>query len=600
MSHNVEDVKKQSNQLRGTIGESLSKTSATFDADEKTLIKFHGMYQEDDRDERVARQKAKQDPRWILMVRTKIPGGGLTGEQYIAIDRLATLWANGTLRITTRQDIQFHGVLKANVRDLVRSINEVKMTTFGGCGDVERNVMASPMPFHTPAHQEVQKLAREVSHALLPSSNAYFEVWLGGKKVELSEEKADPLYGPTYLPRKFKTAIIVPPDNDVDIYAHDLGFIAYAPKGEIEGFTVIAGGGFGMDHGKVATYPFLSVPIAYIKKEHIKKEHIIDAAKAMIGIHRDFGDRENRKHARLKFIIAERGVDFVKAEFKKRFGKPCEEPHQIKVSTVADKLGWHEQGDPQGRMFCTVKVECGRIKDYPQDLKADAHLIDKSLRGVKYRTAFKRVVERFKCPVRLTPNQNILFYDLKPSDRAEFEAILKEHNVPTGESLTQAHQMGIACVALPTCGLALSESERVFPTVMEKIDVVLKDLNLEKEHILFRMTGCPNGCARPYNADFAFVGRGIGKYAFYIGGSFRGDRMAGLVEKSIELEEIPDKVRTYLEEFAKERKKGEAFSDYWGRTHENGPPPHPSQFHEELAAREAKMKAEGKTAGLVG
>jgi sulfite reductase (ferredoxin) len=595
MSGNVEEIKKQSKNLRGTLSDSLTKSSAAFDADERNLIKFHGMYQEDDRDERITRQKAKLDPKWILMVRSKIPGGGLTGEQYLAIDRLATLWANGTLRITTRQDIQFHGVLKCNVRDLVRSINEAKVTTFGGCGDVERNVMASPMPFHTLAHQEAQKLAREVSNALLPTTNAYFEVWLGGKKVELGEEKPDPLYGETYLPRKFKTAIVIPPDNDVDIYAHDLGFIAHVAKGEIEGFTVIAGGGFGMDHGKVATYPFLSVPIAYIKKDAI-----IDAAKAMIGIHRDYGDRENRKHARLKFIIVERGLEFVKAEFKKRLGKPCEEPKAFTIGTVADKLGWHEQGDPQGRMFCTVKVECGRVKDYPTDLKEDAHLIDRSLRGVKYRTAFKRIVERFKCPVRLTPNQNILFYDLKPSDRAEFEVILKEHNVPIGETLTQAHQMAIACVALPTCGLALSESERVFPTLMEKIDVLLKELKLEKEHILFRMTGCPNGCARPYNADFAFVGRGIGKYAFYVGGSFRGDRMAGMIEKSIELEEIPAKVRPFLEEYAQNRKKGEAFSDYWGRTHENGPAPHVSQFHEELVAREAKRAKEGKESGPIG
>jgi len=581
----VEEVKLASNQLRGTLQESLATAAPTFTDDEKHLIKFHGMYQQDDRDERITRQKAKEEPAWMLMVRSKIPGGGLTGEQYLALDKLVDSLGNGTLRITTRQDIQFHGVLKSNVKELIRKINEAQVTTFGGCGDVERNVMASPLPFDSSALIEAQRQAKELSNALLPQTKAYMELWLNGEKVKLDSnaEPVDPLYGPTYLPRKFKTAIAVQPYNDVDIYAHDLGLIAHAPNGEIEGYTLIAGGGFGMDHGKVATYPFLSIPLFYVKKEHV-----IEAAKAIITVHRDYGDRTNRKHARIKYIIVERGAEWFREECKKRLGVPVSDPKPFKFDSVADWIGWHEQGDAEKRLFCTVKVECGRIKDYDQSAEHG------NLKDVRYRTGIRAIVERFKCPVRLTPNQNILFYNLSGADRPAFDAILREHNIAAGESFTQAHQMSIACVALPTCGLALSESERVFPALMDQFDPILKELNLEKEHILFRMTGCPNGCARPYNADFAFVGRGIGKYAVYIGGSHRGDRMAGLVFKTLNIEDIPAKIKPYLLEFAQNRKAKETFTDYWGRTHEQGPAPHPSQFHEELAAREEKLKKEGK------
>ena len=596
---NVEDVKKNSHQLRGTLPESLASGSPQFSDDEKHLIKFHGIYQQDDRDERIERQKAKQDAAWILMVRSKIPGGGLSAEQYLALDRLADEFGNGTLRITTRQDFQFHGILKSDVKQLIRKINDAQVTTFGGCGDVERNVMATPAPFDTPAHREVQRVARELSHELLPKTNAYFEVWLNGEKVKINptdrsdqknlSDQPDPLYGETYLPRKFKTTIVLPPENDVDIYAHDLGFVAHAPKGEIEGYTVLAGGGFGMDHGKQATYPFLAVPLFYIQKQHM-----LATAKAVIAVHRDHGDRTNRKHARIKYLIAERGVDWFRNEVKARLEAPTEEPKPFVLKSVADMLGWHEQGDAERRLFCGIRVECGRVADY------DASAPGK-LKGVRYRSGLRAIIERFKCPVRLTANQNIICYNLSAQDRSAFDAMLKEHRIADAESYTHAHRMSIACVALPTCGQALSESERIFPALMDEFDVILKELHIEREEILFRMTGCPNGCARPYNADIAFVGRGIDKYAVYIGGSLRGDRMAGLMFKTVDLNEIPARIRPFLEEYVKGRLNGESFSDYWGRTHTNGPAPHPSQFHEELTAREARRTQTGtKNMGPIG
>jgi sulfite reductase beta subunit-like hemoprotein len=589
MSHNVEDVKKDSQQLRGTLKESLASNTPTFTEDEKVLIKFHGMYQQDDRDERIQRQKAKQDPAWSVMVRSKIPGGSLTGEQYLSLDSLTDRLANGAMRITTRQDIQFHGVLKCNAKELLQRINEIRLTTYGGCGDVSRNVVACAAPFDTSVHNEVQRTAQAISTALLPTSKAYMEVWLNGEKVPLdpTPEKPDPLYGDAYLPRKFKVAIIVPPQNDVDIYAHDLSFVPHCPKGEIEGYTVLVGGGFGMDHGKQTTYPFLAVPIFYVAKEHV-----IDASKAVLTAFRDYGDRTNRKHARLKYVIAERGAEWFAAEVKARLKAPTEAPKPFTIGSVSDLLGWHAQGDKDGRWFCGVRVECGRIVDYPETGHG-------SLNGVRYRTGLRTIVQRLNCAVRLTANQNIIFHNIKPADKPVLDALLKEHKIAAAESFTQAHRMGIACVALPSCGLALSESERVFPQLMDRIDPILKDLKLADEHILFRMTGCPNGCARPYNADFAFVGRGIGKYAVYIGGSHKGDRMAGLFAKTLNFDDIPAMVKTCLAEFVQKRNAGETFSDYWGRTHTNGPAPHPSQFHEELTAREARL-AENKAKGPIG
>ena len=568
---NVEDIKAASHGLRGTIKKSLASTETHFEEHDYQLLKFHGTYQQDDRDQRTERRKQKLDKAWEFMVRTKQPGGVISADQYLALDRLCDDIANGTLRITTRQGIQFHGIPKVGLKDAISRINASGLTTWGACGDVVRNTMAPAAPYATPAHRDAQQLARELSETFLARTTAYTEIWLNGEKLDTEtsagNELEEPIYGRHYLPRKFKIGIAVPPQNDVDVYSQDIGFIPHAPDGEVEGYTLTAGGGFGMSHGKTETYPVLGKPLFYVQREHA-----LDAAVAIVCTQRDYGNREDRKRARLKYLIETRGLDWFRKEVESRMKTRPEPPKPVHFDTVGDHLGWREQGD--GKLFCGIRVEVGRILD---------------TESCRYRTAFRTIAEKFSFPIRFTPNCNIIFADIEPGQRDAVSRALGEHGVNPDESLTEARRTAHACVALPTCGLALSESERVFPALMNRIDEILRDLGLENEPILFRMTGCPNGCARPYNADFAFVGRSPGKYAFYVGGSVAGDRLAGLEQKTIAFDDIPSAVRRHLEEFARDRQPGETFSQFWGRTHKNGDIPHPEQFHVELSERARRL-----------
>jgi sulfite reductase (ferredoxin) len=565
-SKSVEEIKSESHALRGTIGETLRGESSHFSEEEYQLLKFHGTYQQDDRDQRTARKKASLDKAWIFMVRSKLPGGALTAEQYLAHDRIAGDLGNGTLRITTRQGFQLHGVLKGNLQTCIRRINDSGITTWGACGDVVRNTTGAPSPFKDDAHLDAQRLAKEISDAFLAKSRAYAEIWLNGEHLSKETEEPEPIYGKVYLPRKFKIGIAIPPRNDIDVYSNDLGFITHLENGKVAGYTLVAGGGFGMTHGKAETFPALARPLFYIAREHAVK-----AAVAVVTAQRDYGYRTDRKRARLKYLIDERGVDWFRDEVVKRLEVPIEPPKRVHWDTVSDLYGWHDQGD--GKLFCTLWIEEGRIKDTPER---------------KWRTAFRKLAEEFKFPIRLTTNCNIIFHDIDPSLKEQVTKILIEHGIPNPEDLSETRRLAQACVALPTCGLALAESERVFHIVLDEIDKILKDLGLTEEPILIRMTGCPNGCARPYNADIAFVGRAPGKYAFYVGGSITGERLAGLQEKTIAIEEIPAKVRELLGEFAQNRRATETFTNYWGRTHVNGPAPRPEQFHVELAERETE------------
>lgn len=569
----VEEIKEQSRQLRGTIAETLAGGATHFSEEDYQLLKFHGSYQQDDRDLRAERKKQGLDKAWMMMVRCKSPGGDMTAEQWLLHDRIADELANGTLRLTSRQGIQFHGVLKGSLKDVIARINGSGLTTLGACGDVVRNTMAPATPLKTPAHTACQLLAREISRETLPKTTAYPEIWLDGEKLDFKrgEEVEEPLYGKHYLPRKFKIGFAVPPRNDCDIYTQDIGLVCHATADAVEGFTVLVGGGFGMSHGQAQTYPVLAKPLFFVKPEHV-----MEAVLAIIAAQRDHGNREDRKQARLKYVIEKHGIDWFRKEVLARMKAPTGPAREVRFETVGDALGWHEQGD--GRLFCGVHVEHGRVKDGER---------------VKYRSAFRTIAQKIGCPIRITPNSRILFYDIEPSRRAEFDAILAEHGVPSPAGLTEARKTSHACVSLPTCGLGLAESERAFGGVMDKIDAVLRELKLEKEPILIRMTGCPNGCSRPYNADLSFVGRAPGKYAFYAGGSHRGDRLAGLEKKVVTEEEIPSVVRAHLEPFAKERKPGESFTDFWGRTRGTGAAPHPSQFHEEFAERAAKGAGKG-------
>lgn len=565
----AETLKEQSRALRGKIAESLQSDTTHFSDEENLLLKFHGTYQQDDRDLRNKRKAEGLDKAWGFMVRSKIPGGALNAEQYLLHDDMADDLGNGTIRITNRQGFQMHGVLKGRLKDCISRIVKAKLTTWGACGDVVRNTMAAAAPFKTPVYDDVQELSRQLSTTFMAASTAYSEIWLDGRKLELgTEDKPDPIYGKHYLPRKFKIGIVVPPVNDSDVFTQDLGFIAHVVDGRVAGYNVTVGGGFGMSHGQTQTYPALGKPLFYISKEHA-----VATAIAIVGIQRDHGNREDRKQARLKYTLERMGLEAFRQEALKRLpGVKTEAFKPCTFTTVGDHLGWHEQGD--GKWFVGVWVDQGRIKD-----------TDK----IQYRSAFREIAKTYKLPVRLTANANLLFHDVDPGQKAGIDAILRKYHVPVPGELTTARQTSHACVALPTCGLALAESERVLGGIMDKVDATIRELGLEKEEILIRMTGCPNGCGRPYNADFAFVGRSPKKYAFYLGGSSRGDRLAGLESKSITEEEIPGLIRGHLEAYKAGRKAGESFTDFIGRTHTTGAAPHSDQFHVEFAERAARL-----------
>lgn len=556
----VEDLKKNSRHLRGTIEEELKQDTATFEKENQQLLKFHGTYQEDDRDQRQERRKQGLDRYYIFMVRSKIPGGVLTADQYLVHDKSSEEFGNCTLRITSRQGFQHHFVLKGNLKECIARINRVGLTTWGACGDVVRNVMATPWPFDSQAYRDVRQLARELKETFTAASHAYSEIWLDGEKLDLEHEpEEEPIYGDCYLPRKFKIGIAIPPRNDIDIYTNDLGLAAHVEQGEVLGYTVLVGGGFGMSHGRVETYPRLSDPLCYVDRKDVT-----EVCKAIVLTQRDYGNRDDRKQARLKYLIDKMGLDWFKDQVRSRLDPTIQlfDPKPLKWDTVSDYYGWNEQGD--GRLFVCVWVPDGRIKDFE---------------NTKYKSAFREICETFRFPVRLTPNCNIVFHDIEPAQRERVDEILAKHHVAPAEELTEARRLGMACVALPTCGLALAESERVFQELLDRIDVHLRELGLEKEPILIRMTGCPNGCARPFNADISFVGKSPNKYVIFVGGSHRGDRMAHLDRKMVNLEEIPSVVRGYLEEFAGNRRDGETFSDYWNRAHPNGSAPQPEQYH---------------------
>ena len=567
----VEQIKAESHSLRGKITETLQQKDQSHFADEEfQLLKFHGTYQQDDRDQRASRKQQSLDKAWAFMVRSKLPGGALTAAQYLAHDHIAGELGNGTLRITTRQGFQIHGVLKGDLQECIHRINESGVTTLGACGDVVRNTVAPAAPIDDQPHRDAQLLAKEISNTFLAQTAAYAEIWLNGERLEAPKPDSEPIYGTHYLPRKFKIAIAIPPRNDVDVYSNDLGFIAHVEAGETKGYTIVVGGGFGMTHGKMNTYPALAQPLGYAVRSRV-----IEVAKAVVTAQRDFGNRSDRKRARLKYLIEERGIEWFRNEVGSRLTFDLEPFKPSRWNTVGDLLGWHEQGN--GKLFYGVWVQEGRIQDSE---------------NAAFRSAFREIAEKLELPVRLTTNCNLIFHDIDRAQKSEFEGILAKHRIPHLSKLSEARKLAHACVALPTCGLALAESERVFPDVLAEIDKILADLSLLNEPILIRMTGCPNGCARPYNADIAFVGRAPAKYAMFVGGSITGERLVGLEEKSIHQSEIPTKVRRLLEDFVQNRVGGETFSSYWGRTRVNGPAPKPEQFHQELKDRENLATAE--------
>lgn len=537
-----EGLKEGSPLLAGTIAQTLDDPSSVrFTDDDYEFLKFHGIYQQDDRDQR------KIAKHYMMMVRTKFPGGVLSAKQYLVCDDLATRFGNNTLRITTRQDFQFHGILKANVRESMKMLNEALMSTIAACGDVERNVMAPPTPSTSPLVDEVLAHAARLSNLLAPKTPAYHTIWVEGKQLDLNASEnanfVDPLYGKTYLPRKFKTAFAIPPLNDIDIFTNDLGFIVLEENGRLAGYNLIAGGGMGMSHGNAQTFPRLADVVGFLAPEHLEA-----VTKAVLTVHRDFGDRSNRKHARLKYVIEERGLDWFRLEVEQRAGIKLTPPRPFEFTKQGDLLGWHRQTN--GNYFLGLFVENGRVRD---------------AEGYQLKTGLRRVLARFPVEVRLTASQNLLLVNVPPAQREGIEQLLGEHGVEVTNPFSRTRLASMACPALPTCGLALAESERAFPGTLTHIEALLADLGLENEELIVRMTGCPNGCARPYMAEIALVGKAPNKYQLYLGGNEASTRMNRLFKDSVKSEDLLNELRALLTRFVAQRQPGERFGDFCAR-----------------------------------
>jgi len=537
-----EGLKQNNPLLTGSIAQTLKDAAIDcFTQDDYEFLKFHGVYQQDDRDKR------KAGKQYIFMIRTKFPGGVLTGDQYLQCDRLASDYANNTIRITTRQDFQFHGVIKSNLRNTIKELNEALITTIAACGDVERNVMAPPTPATSPLVEHVLAEANRLSNALNPATKGYYKIWLEGQELDLNAEEnkgfVDPLYGTNYLPRKFKTAFVFPPVNDIDIFTNDLGFVVIAEGDKLLGYNLLVGGGMGMSHGNAQTFPRLADVLGFFNPEHLEK-----VAKAVLTIHRDFGDRTNRKHARIKYVLEERGAKWCRAEVEQRAGIKLEPARPFQFTKQGDLLGWHRQTN--GSFFLGLFVENGRIKD-------DGNY--------RLKAGLRKVAEQFKPEVRLTASQNLLLVNVRPEQREPITALLREHGVSVDNPFSPTRLASMACPALPTCGLSLAESERVLPGILTRIENLLAEVGLKDEEIVIRMTGCPNGCARPYMAEIGFVGKAPGKYQLYLGGNEGSTRLNRVYKDTVKNEEIEAELRPLLTRFVTERKPGERFGDFCDR-----------------------------------
>jgi sulfite reductase (ferredoxin) len=572
----VEAAKAASRFLRGTIAEELVDGNDSFTKDNAQLLKFHGTYQQDDREQRKKSEGGKSARTYIFMVRSRIPGGKLTSDQLLGELDICEQLAGGTLRITSRQGLQIHGVPKQDLQETIRRINEIKLSTLAACGDVNRNVMCCPAPHHgDPVHTEMQDLAERLAVHFAPQSGAYHEIWLrdlksgeeeylGGSNGHTNGHASsnghssnghpanghqngstehEPIYGATYLPRKFKMAVGLPGDNCVDMYANDLAFMAICRDWKIIGYNVLVGGGMGVTPSAAKTFPAVAKRLAFIEPHEA-----IDVATAIVKVQRDFGNRADRKVARLKYLIANRGLEWFKAKVEEYYGKPLAEPNPEDVHGFDDHLGWHEQGD--GRWFYGLNIENGRLLDNEK---------------VQLKAALREVCHTFKPGIRLTAHQSILFTDLQAEDHIPLEEVLRKHGVKLSEEISNVRRWSMACVAYPTCGLSITEAERALPGVIDELEVELAKLGLSHENFTVRMTGCPNGCARPYNCDVGLVGKTAGKYTVYVGGRLLGDRLNTLYKDLVPAEEIASTLAPLFMYFKSDRQPGETFGDFCHR-----------------------------------
>jgi sulfite reductase (NADPH) hemoprotein beta-component len=545
--HANEGLKLASNFLRGTIAQDLLDTSTgAITESNGQLTKFHGLYQQDDRDLRRELLKLKKEKAYGFMLRLRLPGGRCTPQQYLMLDELTQKFSNGTLRMTTRQTFQFHGILKRNLRPFIQNLNRVLLDSICACGDVNRNVMASPNPERSRIHKEVIEAALAFSKFALPKTKAYHEIWIDDKLVAGGEREpeVEPMYGPTYLPRKFKTAFAVPPSNDVDIYSQDLGFIAIVEQGKLVGYNVVAGGGMGMSHGNAETFPRLADLMGFVTPDKVNALGF-----AAITTQRDYGDRVNRKHARLKYTIEDRGIAWFIGEVEKRAGFKLEPARPFQFTTITDDYGWQQGED--GRWYCMLFVLSGRIRDV-----GDRRLL----------SALREIAKIHQGDFRVSPSQNLSISGVTDEQKPVIQAILEKYGVGDLEKQSGMRLNALSCVALPTCGLALAESERALPGLLDHFEKILDEVGLHDEPISLRITGCPNGCARPFLAEIGLIGKAPGKYAIYLGAKFDGTRLNQLYSPSATVEETLALLRAILHRFAAERTPGESFGDFCHRT----------------------------------
>jgi sulfite reductase (NADPH) hemoprotein beta-component len=532
-------IKANSNYLRGTLRESLTDelTGALKPADAQ-ISKFHGFYEQDDRDVRQDRRSRLLEPQYDFMLRARLPGGVCTPDQWLVLDEVARTLCNGTLRLTSRQTFQLHGILKRDIKAVIQGINQAVIDSIGGCGDVNRNVMCNPNPIRSDLHAKVYGWARRISEYLLPRTRAYHEIWLDGERLDGDEEN-EPIYGKTYLPRKFKTAVAVPPHNDVDVYANDLGFVAIAEEERLVGFNVLAGGGMGATHGDRTTYPRLADDLGFVIPEQV-----LTVAEAVVTTQRDFGDRVDRSHARLKYTVERMGFAEFRSEVERRSGVRFEPPRPVSFIDHGDRYGWVDGTD--GNWHLTLYIENGRVKDEPKRTLM---------------TGLREIARVHRGDFRMTPNQNLILAGVPADQKRRIDALASVHGL-LADDRSPLRLRSIACVALPTCPQAMAEAERYFPCLVDKVDALIARHGLSDLDLVLRITGCPNGCARPYLAEIGLVGKGPGKYNLLLGGDGTGARLNKLYRENIGEEEILATLDGLLERFAAEREPEERFGDF--------------------------------------
>lgn len=545
----VEAIKKASDGLRGNIADELADANDFVSDASYELLKFHGSYQGYDRDSATERKKQGLDKQWEFMLRLKMPGGRLSAEQYLALDTLCDTHANGTLRITTRQTFQFHCIVKAHLKPFVADINRILLSTLGGCGDVVRNIITCPAPIRDNIHAKLEEACFTLAKDLAPKTEGYWDIWLDGEKIEAypflpSPAQGEPLYGDSYMPRKFKVAIGQPEDNCMDMLCNDIALLALFNGQELQGYNVAIGGGLGMNHNNPKTYPFLAKPIAFVKPENM-----VRAVESVVKLQRDNGDRGDRKHARLKYVVAEQGLDWCKTEMEKYFGASLDAPLPVKHWGVVDHVGWYEQGD--GKWFLGVPIPSGRIAD--------------DVYGVAYRSALREVVSTYKMPLTLTNDQNIILCDIEEKEKVTISSILRKYGVRLREDITDLSRNFFACVSLPTCGKALAEAERVQHPLEAKIQQLLDKHEIGQEKIAVRIAGCPNGCSRPYVGDIGLVGRTPEHYSVFIGGDFEGTRLNEKVFDKVPFDDITTALEPMVALYKSGRNANEGFGDFCHR-----------------------------------